>query len=359
MRSSEELACELSVTPERLRAWLAEHWPDADPQHATAEQEAAARDHWAPTEWQPAWPPGKEPYRVEVMGSWSEYREWVDERLANWVFRGQADARWPLWSSLSRTLRRLGIARRLWPWQELRILRVFKRKAHLFLEHVPEDRDELQWLAIMQHHGAPTRLLDLTWSPYTAAFFALERAAGDAAVWCIHYESTRGPIPGLTLGDDRSGSSYPTVHDVLPKWYPGVPGDEWRTRTQENFRRYFVCGSAPFVYLGEPHVMNQRLIAQNATFAMPSRLDVPVDEILGGHDPWARGLVKLVLPRELRHDAMQNLFSMNVTSATLFPDLNGLAQSMAQELEYHWAYNVLTGDVLDRLDDPRAGWDES
>ena len=50
--------------------------------------------------------------------------------------------------------------------QEERIARIFQRKAHLFLTHIPERSDTFQWLALMQHHGAPTRSLDFTWSPY-------------------------------------------------------------------------------------------------------------------------------------------------------------------------------------------------
>jgi len=38
----------------------------------------------------------------------------------------------------------------------------------------------------MQHHGAPTRLIDFTWSPYVAAFFALERTLADGVVWAIN-----------------------------------------------------------------------------------------------------------------------------------------------------------------------------
>jgi hypothetical protein len=39
---------------------------------------------------------------------------------------------------------------------------------------------------------------------------------------------------------------------------------------------------------------------------------------------------------------MQELYGMNITQATLFPDLDGLARSLAYELEFHWAYDPRT-----------------
>ena len=47
---------------------------------------------------------------------------------------------------------------------------------------------------------------------------------------------------------------------------------------------------------------------------------------------------------------MKSLYDMNITHATLFPDLDGLAKSLAYELEFNWAYNPLTMD-------PHPGFD--
>jgi hypothetical protein len=33
---------------------------------------------------------------------------------------------------------------------------------------------------------------------------------------------------------------------------------------------------------------------------------------------------------------------MNINNATLFPGLDGLARSLAFELEHHWAFNPVT-----------------
>src|SRR5262249_6965591 len=44
----------------------------------------------------------------------------------------------------------------------------------------------------------------------------------------------------------------------------------------------------------------------------------------------------------LRETAIRELYGMNITHATLFPDVDGLARSMAYELEYHWAFDPRT-----------------
>src|SRR5215469_10611326 len=119
-------------------------------------------------------------YHVYRLRSWDAFLKLITHPpYSNWAFRGERDERWPLYSSLSRYLQNFGVAPGAWLNQEQRILRVFKRKAHQFLDQPPDPDDDFQWLALMQHHGAPTRLIDFTWSPYVAAFFALERTIDD------------------------------------------------------------------------------------------------------------------------------------------------------------------------------------
>ncbi|MEY2682399.1 MAG: hypothetical protein RIQ66_960, partial [Pseudomonadota bacterium] len=47
-------------------------------------------------------------------------------------------------------------------------------------------------------------------------------------------------------------------------------------------------------------------------------------------------LVKYVLPQSIRDEAMKSLYRMNITQATLLPDLEGLARASAYELEVVW-----------------------
>ncbi len=270
------------------------------------------------------------PYREIQLNSWDEFlRIITDAPYSNWAFRGERHARWPLDTALSRYFRDFRIHPTAWAEQEGRILRIFKRKAHQYLAQPPAYDDDFEWLALMQHHGAPTRLLDFTWSPYVAAFFALERAVEDAAVWALN--------PG-PLGARETHKQVPASRITSPEMDPRVKG---------NFERFFVKGNHPFIWVGEPDTMNRRLIAQSGTFAVPGVLDVPMEEILAQYPEPENMIVKLVLPAAgLRDTALRELYRMNITYATLFPDLDGLARSMGYELEFHWAYNPRTMERL-------------
>src|SRR6202158_1563195 len=224
-------------------------------------------------------------YRIFRLESWDAFLQLITQApYSNWAFRGERDERWPLYSSLSRYLKNFGVDQKAWSDQESRILRVFKRKAHQFLAHPPEPDDDFQWLALMQHHGAPTRLIDFTWSPYVAAFFALERTLADGVVWAMN-----------PAGVDSSRAEKPVRID------PRVRG---------NFRRHFLKGNRHFIWMGEPHTMNRRLIAQSVTFAVPGVLDVPVEEILSDRDQ-ENILAKLVLTNAVREVGMRELYRMN------------------------------------------------
>src|SRR5436190_5659574 len=252
-------------------------------------------------------------YEIVRLGSWKEYLSIIsDSPYQNWAFRGQRDASAPLFSALSRYLMSFRVDPRAWPEQEERILRIFKRKAIHFLDVVPARDDDFEWLALMQDHGAPTRLLDFTWSPYVAAFFALHNATREGVIWACN------PV-----------EIEKTKHIDLEK-----PG---------RFRKTFLSGPGNFVWLGEPYAMNRRLIAQSGTFLVPAMLNKSIEEILNEYPNPKDTLIKFIVPADkIREKGMRELYRMNITQATLFPDLDGLARSLAYELEFHWAYDPRT-----------------
>ena len=90
-------------------------------------------------------------------------------------------------------------------------------------------------------------------------------------------------------------------------------------------------------------LMAASLLAEGTTTlrSVPGILDVPIEEILSDRDQ-ENILAKIVLTNAVREVGMRELYRMNITYATLFPDLEGLARSMGYELEFHWAYNPRT-----------------
>lgn len=81
--------------------------------------------------------------------------------------------------------------------------------------HVPED--VIEWLALMQHFGAPTRLLDFTQSPYVATYFAVEDATEDSVIWAVNESWVRNQAGRLALEkDERIQKAVDALHKVRP-----------------------------------------------------------------------------------------------------------------------------------------------
>ena len=250
------------------------------------------------------------------VGSWREFVEIIESpELRGWAFRGQRDARWRVQSTLTRYLSK-HVDNEYWAEQERRAIRVFARKAHYFLSDTSALDDPLRCLALMQHHGAPTRLLDFSKSPYVAAHFALERATTDAAVFAVN-------TPYLW-------------QEATPVKYTELNREKVDPRSRGNLEKYFYSNLYPVVWPGEPWTMDRRIVAQSGTFILPGVIDRPVDDLLGEYDAPLPLLMKIILPNALRQDGLESLYRMNLTNATLFPDLDGLARSMAYELEVRW-----------------------
>jgi len=263
--------------------------------------------------------PRRPKYRVIRVRSWSHYLELVKSSKYNfWAFRGQADEKWELWSTLPRFLNDRGVHPSHWRHQEWRSVQKFQSRAHHFLQHVPTLDDTFQWLALMQHHGAPTRLIDFTWSPYVAAFFALENSTTNAAVWAVNGAK-------ITYHDLTDQALDP--HDFDPR-RPGILRDRY-LRNESNR-----------VVVSEPMILNQRLVAQSGTFAIPATISQPINEILSGHTWPEDTIAKFILPRRIRREAIEDLRRMNILHATLFPGLDGLARSIGYDIEYHWAWDT-------------------
>lgn len=115
--------------------------------------------------------------------------------VAQWFYRGHADCSWQLVPSLYRVPQEGW--RENWDDIEAYMMQTFKCEAAPHLAHAPSD--DLEWLALAQHYGLPTRLLDWTTNPLIALYFAAEgHPERDADVWCLGFPSTNNCLPEST-----------------------------------------------------------------------------------------------------------------------------------------------------------------
>jgi len=133
--------------------------------------------------------------------SWMDYKKYLADSLFEsepmvrnkYLFRGQGDANWRLSSSFERAFEDFDPARR--DDLERTLIENFRRECESDPSLQEVVRDETQLLALAQHYGLPTRLVDWTESPYIAAFFAFQgrfiqaskgqRGSENVAIWVL------------------------------------------------------------------------------------------------------------------------------------------------------------------------------
>ena len=169
--------------------------------------------------------------------------------------------------------------------------------------------------------------------PKAVSFYA---AANTDALFNNNYKRNTGRLPVEVV---ENGVSF--IQSMNP-------------REKGVFEKIYLPGTVPILDIADPYMMNQRLIAQQGTFLIPGRLDEPIETTLAGYPDCYSLLAQFVIYPEARDEAMRELLNMNITNATLFPGLDGLARSMMYELEFHYFYDPRTGEKRQSPSDSRA-----
>lgn len=240
---------------------------------------------------------------------------------AKWAFRGQGRD-WPLTARIDRHAIRPGVA-------EDYAMREFRRRVHHYLRDVPQRDEDLEWLALMQHYGAPTRLLDWTRSSEVATFFAAQ--SSNSASPCIR--TPADPLAPFVIWalDTASINAEATITLELPS--------DTDLSSTDAFRKIYWPQPAEELYLVvavQPYRMNERLTIQQGLFVCANRALVPFHNCLAGLLLHARKkarqsaewLHKIVVAAETRADVLRSLNKVNINAATLFPGLDGFCQSL-------------------------------
>jgi hypothetical protein len=297
----------------------------------------------------------------------------------NWIFRGHQERTFDLKPSIERLAEAKPV-----PWAALELLALveFQAKARMYTDvsGLPLQMDQkLNWLALMQHHGIPTRLLDFTGSPYVALYFAVRnqpRCCEFARVWAIdaravqevaleksraadqaeieywRERSTLIPGPGPTaVTEDSLGSlkgrffpnlidpaSFLTMNNQLRRDWEFWNADLWRALTPDGKRRE-CFNKWGFVAPASPLVHNPRLSGQQGIFLFNGAEDLSFWNSLRAmmiqrptHE-WCRAFD---VPAGVRAELEQHLFQMNIHELSLFPDMEGLSGYIRQKARLHW-----------------------
>jgi FRG domain-containing protein len=209
----------------------------------------------------------------------------AEERIGNpedFVYRGQ-----DIDKSLYPMLQRLLPDKTKRAKREQLILEEFRRTSTALTGHIPITEWDL--VAIAQHHGLPTRLLDWTYSALAALWFAVERRKPqNAVVWLF---KTR-------------------VEDFI-------------TKEEEAKKSPFELSSTR-IY--RPRFVNPRIGAQRGIFTVHRMQDSGGLYALEDIKAMSGRLVKFTIFPKYFHLIMQHLDGCGVNRFSLFPDLGGLSE---------------------------------
>ena len=205
------------------------------------------------------------------------YADSYDERIERFrspfVFRGVEDVNYRLDTALSR----LGgdyLA------MEQHLLRNFRKYAH---RDVVEQDSIWHWLAVAQHRGLPTRLLDWSFSPLVGAHFAtrhIERYEIDGCIWMVNFLKAKEFLPKkLRKKLDKKGGDVLTV-DLLAE----------NIKTLKSMKKDY---KNVFPVFMEPPSIDDRIVNQYALFSFMSDPGCCLEEWLLNHPELVR---KVIIP---------------------------------------------------------------
>lgn len=252
------------------------------------------------------------------ISSWADFQQWFSPFKSTGCFRGQRKFEWTLETTFDRAIYRTYSykhgsatgnvnAER----NENFLIREFQRAAHLYHRNLPGPDALHEWLALMQHHGCPTRLLDWTHSPYVALYFAVyEPSEEDGALWALN----------LNWAEE--------VSNHFKQDWNALTDAEKQTKISPRIVRPSISR------------LNERMVTQRGELLSTSSYSVPfaltlLALILRDKGRLDRNpvLSRVKISKAKRLEFLDELNRMNIHHASLFPGPDGFSKSLSLSLE--------------------------
>jgi len=230
-------------------------------------------------------------------GSW---HEGLQRHRLRTAFRGQSGAS----GDLATSLMRMGGSY----WRvETAMLRAFRKYART----QPGSFDSTwHWMALAQHHGLPTRLLDWTYSPFVAMHFATLGEPGvPGTIWCVDYTQSNLLMPAKLRRVLQGAEADVFTAEMLGQAVQSV--SEFERLSKRDFVAFF-----------EPASLDERIVNQFALFSVFSNPRVKLDDWLAANPALSR---KIIIPATLKPHIRDMLDQGNISERTLMPGLDGLS----------------------------------
>lgn len=254
---------------------------------------------------------------IITVTTWNALRKAIDiekdTRLgrfrSNFVFRGVAVESYDLKPSIQR----IG---RVPSDVEGHLVRSFHKYAPL--NTLLGEYDNIwNWLALAQHHGLPTRLLDWTFSPDIALHFLTESRDHfneDGAIWMVDCIKVRDYLPGalkMYLRDEKiSTFSSNDLKNVIGSSLSDIH------KLAENAMVFF-----------EPPSISDRIVSQYGLFSFMLDVDSSNYEWLERHLSLWR---KVIISKDLKWEIRDRLDQANITERIIYPGLDGISKWLAR-----------------------------
>jgi len=234
---------------------------------------------------------------VPLNQDWDTYKAYVSTlKPRRYLFRGQ-EGPWRLRTSFHRT-GRADLSRFL--NEDIGVLHrhLSASTRHVFNLQIPDENGA--FCNMVQHHGYPTPLLDWTYSPYVAAFFAYRKFSNEKAAAA----EPNAKVRVLVFDQLQWKKDW---NQILVLVHPGL---------------YFSIGE--FIA-----IENERMIPQQSASTVTNIDDIE-SYIRSKESDTKKYISAIDLPVQDRKRVIRDLRYMGITAGSLFPGLDGACEELTE-----------------------------